>query len=125
MFDFLTLSVVIDDRIFCVHGGALSPFFSIVSCVREPTQLRRLISIHTFNRPNQGRRPLSRSVACVLFSTFHPATPRFLTLLLAHVVCRSVSLATAPVEIPHEGPIADLVWSDPDPEKEDFAISPR
>lgn len=23
MFDFLTLSVVIDDRIFCVHGGEL------------------------------------------------------------------------------------------------------
>lgn len=28
MFDFLTLSVVIDDRIFCVHGGA---FFSCCS----------------------------------------------------------------------------------------------
>lgn len=25
MFDFLTLSVVIDDRIFCVHGGQLCP----------------------------------------------------------------------------------------------------
>ncbi|CAJ0633243.1 14716_t:CDS:2 [Entrophospora sp. SA101] len=48
MFDYLTLSVVIDDRIFCVHG-----------------------------------------------------------------------------EIPHEGPMADLVWSDPDPEKDEFAISPR
>jgi diadenosine tetraphosphatase ApaH/serine/threonine PP2A family protein phosphatase len=28
-------------------------------------------------------------------------------------------------EIPHEGPMADLVWSDPDADKEEFAISPR
>lgn len=28
MFDFLTLSVVIDDRIFCVHGGAFWLDFS-------------------------------------------------------------------------------------------------
>ena len=27
MFDFLTLSVVIDDRIFCVHGGELRFFY--------------------------------------------------------------------------------------------------
>lgn len=28
-------------------------------------------------------------------------------------------------EIPHEGPIADIYWSDPDPEKEGFTVSPR
>ncbi|THH29623.1 hypothetical protein EUX98_g4557 [Antrodiella citrinella] len=67
MFDYLTLSVVIDDKIFCVHGG-LSP------------------SIHSIDQIK-------------VYDRFR--------------------------EIPHEGPMADLVWSDPDAEKEDFAISPR
>jgi len=67
MFDFLTLSVVIEDRIFCVHGG-LSPSIHSIDQIKVVDRFR---------------------------------------------------------EIPHEGPMADLVWSDPDPEKEDFAISPR
>lgn len=67
MFDFLTLSVVIDDAIFCVHGG-LSPSIHHIDQIKVIDRFR---------------------------------------------------------EIPHEGPMADLVWSDPDPEKEDFAISPR
>lgn len=29
MFDFLTLSVVIDDRIFCVHGGEFYYWFGV------------------------------------------------------------------------------------------------
>ena len=67
MFDFLTLSVVIDNRIFCVHGG-LSPSVHYLDQIKVLDRFR---------------------------------------------------------EIPHEGPIADLVWSDPDPDKEEFAISPR
>jgi serine/threonine-protein phosphatase PPG1 len=67
MFDFLTLTAVIDNQIFCVHGG-LSP------------------SIHTLDQ---------------------------------------IKVIDRFREIPHEGPMADLVWSDPDADKDDFAISPR
>ena len=67
MFDFLTLTAVIDDKIFCVHGG-LSP------------------SIHSIDQ---------------------------------------IKIIDRFREIPHEGPMADLVWSDPDQEKDEFSISPR
>ncbi|KAK9319039.1 Metallo-dependent phosphatase-like protein [Lipomyces orientalis] len=67
MFDYLTLSVVIDDRIFCIHGG-LSP------------------NVHSIDQ---------------------------------------IKVVDRFKEIPHEGPMADLVWSDPDPDKEDFGISTR
>jgi len=67
MFDFLTLSVVIDDKIFCVHGG-LSPSIHSIDQIKVIDRFR---------------------------------------------------------EIPPDGPMADLVWSDPDPESFEFAVSPR
>jgi diadenosine tetraphosphatase ApaH/serine/threonine PP2A family protein phosphatase len=67
MFDFLTLSVVINNQIFCVHGG-LSP------------------SIHSIDQ---------------------------------------IKIIDRFREIPHEGPMADLVWSDPDPDRDEFSLSPR
>lgn len=66
-FDFLTLSAVIDNSIFCVHGG-LSP------------------TIHTIDQ---------------------------------------IKIIDRFREIPHEGPMADLVWSDPEEKLADFALSPR
>lgn len=67
VFDFMTLSVVIDNQIFCVHGG-LSPSIQSVDQIRVIDRFK---------------------------------------------------------EIPHEGPMADLVWSDPDETRAQFSISPR
>jgi len=66
LFDYLPLTIVVDDKIFCVHGG-LSP------------QIDTLDDIRALDR-------------------FH--------------------------EVPHEGPICDLIWSDPD-ERVSWGISPR
>ena len=105
MFDFLTLSVVIDNRIFCVHGGMEksshnSPFFdSLLSLFPGLSP-----SIHSIDQIKVVDRFRGQHFFCKVF--------------------QPIGL-TWPPEIPHEGPMADLVWSDPDPEKEDFAISPR
>jgi serine/threonine-protein phosphatase 2A catalytic subunit len=66
LFDYLPLSIVVDDKVFCVHGG-LSPQLETLDDVRK---------LHRFQ------------------------------------------------EVPHDGPICDLIWSDPD-ERVSWGISPR
>lgn len=66
LFDYLPLSIVVDNKIFCVHGG-LSP------------QLNSLDDVRQLDR-------------------FH--------------------------EVPHDGPICDLIWSDPE-DRVSWGISPR
>ncbi|VDL19469.1 unnamed protein product [Hymenolepis diminuta] len=66
IFDYLCLSAIIDDRIFCVHGG-LSP------------HIERLDQIRTIDRKQ---------------------------------------------EVPHEGPMCDLLWSDPE-DSPGWNVSPR
>ena len=69
MFDYMTISALIDDEIFCVHGG-ISPSVQCIDHIRVLDRFR---------------------------------------------------------EIPHEGAICDMMWSDPEPSemKQCFAISPR
>ena len=66
LFDFLPLSAIVENKIFCLHGG-LSP------------DIANLDEIRTINRKQ---------------------------------------------EVPHNGPMCDLLWSDPE-EKEGWGVSPR
>lgn len=59
MFDFLTLSVVIDDKIFCVHGGMWWTHFTRAILSNE---FHRIVAIDTFHRPDQSRRQIPRLV---------------------------------------------------------------
>ena len=73
MFDFLTLSVVINDQIFCVHGGtfisscalpipAIPPSLLgiLLRTAADITPLRSL-PLNPLHRPNQNHRPLPRN----------------------------------------------------------------
>ena len=67
LFDYLPIGAIIDNKVFCVHGG-LSPTIHHIDDIK---------AIYRFQ------------------------------------------------EIPHEGPFADLMWSDPEVDKQGFSISQR
>ncbi|EGG21286.1 putative protein serine/threonine phosphatase [Cavenderia fasciculata] len=67
MFDYLPVAAIIDDSIYCVHGG-LSPSALSIDQIRVLDRFQ---------------------------------------------------------EVPHEGPLADLMWSDPDPDRDGFVESQR
>ena len=67
LFDYLALAAIIDERIFCVHGG-LSPHISHIDDIRQIDRKQ---------------------------------------------------------EVPHDGVMSDLMWSDPDEFIEGFSLSPR
>jgi len=66
LFDFMPLTVLVDDKIFCVHGG-LSPALKTLDDIRNLDRVQ---------------------------------------------------------EVPHDGPICDLIWSDPD-DRVGWGVSPR
>ncbi|KAK2589426.1 putative serine/threonine protein phosphatase [Conoideocrella luteorostrata] len=97
MFDFLTLSVVIDNQIFCVHGG-----------MRFQSSDQNLGGFASMTGEYQNQADM----------TILGLSPSIHSIDQIKIIDRFR-------EIPHEGPMADLVWSDPDPERDEFSLSPR
>ena len=80
IFDYLSLSAIIEDKIFCVHGG-LSP------------------SINTLDQV----RPRNVFQGC-LFSSVPIATK----------IVSQIRVIDRKQEVPHDGAMCDLLWSDPE-----------
>jgi diadenosine tetraphosphatase ApaH/serine/threonine PP2A family protein phosphatase len=68
MFDFLTLSVVIDDRIFCVHGGVSAP----LPIARLSAKTLRPVTVNTLHRPDQDHRSLQGCVRLLMLPRSSP-----------------------------------------------------
>ncbi len=84
IFDYLSLSALVDDRIFCVHGG-LSP----------------------------------------AINTLDQVCSSYLCLVLARSdVLFKIRLIDRKQEVPHEGAMCDLLWSDPE-DIDGWGVSPR
>jgi serine/threonine-protein phosphatase 2A catalytic subunit len=91
LFDYLPLTAVIEDQIFCLHGG-LSPSIDTLDHIRQLGKALDHCSVS-----------VGSALTC--------ATCRW----------RRVDRVQ---EVPHEGSMCDLLWSDPD-ERRGWGISPR
>lgn len=108
-----SLSAIIDNRIFCVHGG-LSPTITTLDQVR-----------HTGTTAQQGA-PGSHTAMprCMLFCSRMAvwtvyggrlATRKFVRAhTLVHHAHAQIRTIDRKQEVPHDGSMCDLLWSDPE-----------
>ncbi|TKA37002.1 putative serine/threonine-protein phosphatase C22H10.04 [Friedmanniomyces endolithicus] len=55
----------------------------------------------------------------------NPAVWHYFTDMFDYLSLSCIKIIDRFREIPHEGPMADLVWSDPDSDRDEFSLSPR
>ena len=92
IFDYLSLSAIIDDRIFCVHGG-LSPSMNSLDQVSN-------------------------------LGTYFPFSLSKTNELTLSILRRQIRIIDRKQEVPHDGAMCDLLWSDPE-DIDGWGLSPR
>ncbi|KAJ6868816.1 hypothetical protein NC651_033801 [Populus alba x Populus x berolinensis] len=118
LFDYLPLTALIESQIFCLHGG-LSPSLDTLDNIRS---LDRIQEVHLH-------------FVCFQITYSLTANLFHLNVKLVYLICLSIRRLQAkpvnlcsspllPTSVPHEGPMCDLLWSDPD-DRCGWGISPR
>ncbi|KAJ3124315.1 putative serine/threonine protein phosphatase, partial [Irineochytrium annulatum] len=108
MFDYLVLSVIIEDSIFCVHGG-LSPSLHTIDQIRVIDRFREI--------PHEG------PMADLVWSDPIPGPPPSLPQLPSSNSINQPTFLSNPNPLLSQNPALPALALDPD--KGDFAISPR
>lgn len=121
LFDYLPMTALVEDRIFCLHGG-LSPSIDTLDHAKNLDRYGWALFTSEPNKKTTfvGRdEPLPSRTSLGPFHPLPPSTlpPHSQSLFSCANECRFQ-------EVPHEGPMCDLVWSDPD-DRLGWGISPR
>jgi diadenosine tetraphosphatase ApaH/serine/threonine PP2A family protein phosphatase len=130
LFDYLPLTAHIENQVFCLHGG-LSPTLDTLDHIRalDRVQVGAALGQRAGQLRWEGRRGrklhcragCSRCFCCQLAGNRRarclPSSTR------GPHACVPLG-PPPPQEVPHEGPMCDLLWSDPD-DRCGWGISPR
>jgi len=156
IFDYLSLSSLIEDKIFCVHGG-LSPSINTLDQIRvidrkqaeghqdtsktPPRHLQDTSGTPSRHLPESVprvtkticRHTPTSALATTLYAALATALPATLpTALTSTPPCLPISPHISPYlpispheqEVPHDGAMCDLMWSDPE-DIDGWGLSPR
>jgi diadenosine tetraphosphatase ApaH/serine/threonine PP2A family protein phosphatase len=126
LFDFLPLSAVIENQLFCPHAGG----WVGGQVVRRAPRLGRPRADLLAAAAALWTCPLRRSLQLLPWQS--PPPPQHTHTIPRHPPGLSPSMDTLDQinqlhrfeEVPHEGPMCDLLWSDPD-DRMGWGISPR
>ncbi|RVW47228.1 Serine/threonine-protein phosphatase PP2A-5 catalytic subunit [Vitis vinifera] len=122
LFDYLPLTALIESQVFCLHGG-LSPSLDTLDNIRGLDRIQEVCAQFclAFEKFSQTRLKEPFVFHIVLNLGLVENAPK---MKHANMGANGDFLIYPRPDVPHEGPMCDLLWSDPD-DRCGWGISPR
>ncbi|KAL5988553.1 Serine/threonine-protein phosphatase PP2A catalytic subunit [Asimina triloba] len=117
LFDYLPLTALIESQIFCLHGG-LSPSLDTLDNIRALDRIQEKSNDIVMALEGDPSKAFLQDWMLTCVSNPHAILDSI------HVFYAYLWNVNIPSYVPHEGPMCDLLWSDPD-DRCGWGISPR